>query len=78
MISLIRSSSESALVIFFTEGYPAPEKVAMAQALYREPYSRVEDLCQVLNISRATLYRYVKVKPTAGVEGQGDASEIGL
>ena len=36
------------------------KKIAMAQALYADKTNSVSDICKTLNISRATLYRYVK------------------
>jgi DNA invertase Pin-like site-specific DNA recombinase len=39
-----------------------PKKVAMARALYADKANTVNDICKTLNVSRATLYRYVKVK----------------
>ncbi len=38
------------------------KKQAMAQALYEDKNNAVSDICKTLNISRATLYRYIKVK----------------
>ncbi len=38
------------------------KKQAMAQALYEDKNNSVSDICKTLNISRATLYRYIKVK----------------
>jgi len=37
-------------------------KVAMAKKLYADKTNSIDDICKTLNISRATLYRYVKVK----------------
>ena len=37
-------------------------KVAMAQALYDSGEHSVRDICQTLGISRATLYRHIKVR----------------
>ena len=37
-------------------------KVAMARELYNNKQSSIADICKMLNISRATLYRYIKVK----------------
>ena len=34
-------------------------KVAMARKLYADKTYVIEDLCKTLNISRATLYRYI-------------------
>jgi DNA invertase Pin-like site-specific DNA recombinase len=46
-----------------TGGRPArltSKKKAMAQALYNDPKNSIADICKTLNISRATLYRYVQ------------------
>ncbi len=37
-------------------------KVAMAKKLYADKTTAISDICKTLNISRATLYRYIKVK----------------
>jgi DNA invertase Pin-like site-specific DNA recombinase len=37
-----------------------PKKVAIAQHLYDDKTNAIADICKTLNISRATLYRYVK------------------
>src|SRR6266702_5238190 len=39
-----------------------PKKIAMAQALYDNKNNTIEEICKTLNISRATLYRYIEVK----------------
>jgi DNA invertase Pin-like site-specific DNA recombinase len=39
-----------------------PKKAQMAQALYKDKNNTVNEICRTLNISRATLYRYVKTK----------------
>jgi DNA invertase Pin-like site-specific DNA recombinase len=42
------------------------KKMTMAQALYNDKNNTVDEICKTLNISRATLYRYIKtdaVKP---------------
>jgi DNA invertase Pin-like site-specific DNA recombinase len=36
------------------------KKVSMAQALYADKNNKVDEICKSLNISRATLYRYIK------------------
>src|SRR5271157_4911635 len=36
------------------------QKVVMAQKLYRDKSNSIRDICKTLNISRASLYRYVK------------------
>jgi DNA invertase Pin-like site-specific DNA recombinase len=38
------------------------KRAAMAQELYRNKQNSINDICKTLGISRATLYRYVKVK----------------
>ena len=43
-----------------------PKKVTMAQLLYDDKTNTIDDICKTLNISRATLYRYVRT-------GQKDA-----
>src|SRR6266852_3599340 len=40
----------------------APKKVALAQSLYDNKTNTIDEICKTLNISRATLYRYIKVK----------------
>jgi DNA invertase Pin-like site-specific DNA recombinase len=42
----------------------ASSKVAMAKKLYTDKTNAISDICKTLQISRATLYRYVKVKNT--------------
>ena len=37
-----------------------PKKGAIAQALYNDKNNSIDDICKTLNISRATLYRYVQ------------------
>jgi DNA invertase Pin-like site-specific DNA recombinase len=36
-------------------------KVAMAKKLYADKSNEINDICNTLNISRATLYRYIKL-----------------
>src|SRR6266481_1205735 len=40
----------------------SPKKVALAQSLYDNKNNTIEEICKTLHISRATLYRYIKVK----------------
>ena len=40
---------------------PEESKVAMAQALYDSGEHSIKDICQTMGVSRATLYRYIKV-----------------
>ena len=42
-----------------------PKKVAMAQQLYNDKTNAITDICKTLNISRATLYRYIDVEKKA-------------
>src|SRR5947209_2567848 len=44
------------------------KKVAMAQALYDDKTNTIEDICNTLNISRTTLYRYIKVRAKGATE----------
>ena len=37
------------------------KKVALAQKLYADKSNTIDEICRTLNISRATLYRYIKV-----------------
>jgi DNA invertase Pin-like site-specific DNA recombinase len=39
-----------------------PRKAQMAEALYKDKNNTIDEICKTLNISRATLYRYVKTK----------------
>src|SRR5437764_9821874 len=41
------------------------KKTEMAQALYNDKNNNVDEICKTLNISRATLYRYIQVTPNA-------------
>src|SRR5256714_3050001 len=36
------------------------KKVALAQSLYDDKNNTIDEICKTLNISRATLYRYIK------------------
>src|SRR5436309_7382639 len=36
------------------------KKTAMAQALYNDKNNTIDEICKTLNISRTTLYRYIK------------------
>ena len=38
------------------------QKIQMAQRLYNDKTNSIADICRTLNISRATLYRYVETK----------------
>jgi DNA invertase Pin-like site-specific DNA recombinase len=39
-----------------------PKKVQMVHDLYRNKENSIDEICKTLNISRTTLYRYIKVK----------------
>src|SRR2546423_3471032 len=41
------------------------KKVAMAQSLYDDKTNTIDEICQTLHISRATLYRYIDTKKNA-------------
>jgi DNA invertase Pin-like site-specific DNA recombinase len=46
------------------------KKTAMAQALYNDKNNTVDEICKTLNISRATLYRYIKTQECSlGIRG---------
>jgi DNA invertase Pin-like site-specific DNA recombinase len=38
------------------------KEAQMAQALYNDKTNTIDEICRTLNISRATLYRYIKIK----------------
>jgi DNA invertase Pin-like site-specific DNA recombinase len=40
-------------------------KVSMAKKLYADKTNEIADICKMLNISRATLYRYVNIDKKA-------------
>src|ERR687895_554699 len=39
-----------------------PKKAQMVQDLYRNKENSIDEICKTLNISRTTLYRYIKTK----------------
>ena len=39
-----------------------PKKAQMAQALYKDKNNTIDEICKTLNISRATLYRYINTE----------------
>ena len=45
-----------------------PKKAQMAQALYKDKNNTIDEICRTLNISRATLYRYIKTGGTNSVD----------
>ena len=74
---LIRERTQAGLAAARTRGrvggrrrvaaLDTPKKVALAQALYNNKTASIAEICQTLRVSRATLYRYIKVgKPPAG------------
>lgn len=42
------------------------KKVALARAMFVDKTNSIEEICQTLHISRATLYRYLKTEATNG------------
>ncbi len=42
-----------------------PKKIALAQSLYDDKANTIDEICKTLDISRATLYRYIDVKKNA-------------
>jgi DNA invertase Pin-like site-specific DNA recombinase len=38
------------------------KKIILAQSLYNDKNNTIDEICKTLNISRATLYRYIKIK----------------
>jgi DNA invertase Pin-like site-specific DNA recombinase len=39
-----------------------PKQASIAQALYKDKTNSIADICKTLNISRATLYRYIQIE----------------
>jgi DNA invertase Pin-like site-specific DNA recombinase len=39
-----------------------PKKIALAQSLYDDKTNTIDEICKTLNISRATLFRHIRVK----------------
>ena len=39
-----------------------PKKIAMAQSLYNEGTHSIDDICQMVGVSRATLYRVIRIR----------------
>jgi DNA invertase Pin-like site-specific DNA recombinase len=37
-----------------------PKKITLTQSLYNDKNNTIEEICKTLNISRATLYRYIR------------------
>jgi predicted transcriptional regulator YheO len=42
------------------------KKLAMVQAMYNDKNNTIQDICQTLHISRATLYLYLRANRTLG------------
>jgi DNA invertase Pin-like site-specific DNA recombinase len=42
-----------------------PKKITLAQSLYNDKNNTIDEICKTLNISRATLYRYIQVTAAA-------------
>ncbi len=51
-----------------------PRKIAMAHALYQDKLNSINDICQTLRVSRATLYRYLS--GTNGGEKKATAPQL--
>src|SRR5215210_2037351 len=43
-----------------------PKKVALAQSLYDNSNNTIDEICRTLNVSRATLYRYINTGKKTG------------
>ena len=43
-----------------------PKKIALAQTLYDNRNNTINEICKTLNVSRATLYRYIKTDKKMG------------
>src|SRR5512132_788642 len=39
-----------------------PKKAQMAEALYKDKNNTIDEICKTLNVSRTTLYRYIKTR----------------
>jgi DNA invertase Pin-like site-specific DNA recombinase len=46
----------------------SPSRVAMAQKLHKDKRNTIDDICRTMRISRATLYRYLKMSNGRGVQ----------
>jgi DNA invertase Pin-like site-specific DNA recombinase len=45
------------------------KKIAMAQSLYDDKSNTIDEICKTLNISRATLYRYIRTPKVVITKG---------
>jgi DNA invertase Pin-like site-specific DNA recombinase len=45
------------------------KKIQMAQSLYDNRNNTIEEICKTLNVSRATLYRYIQTEKTSTTKG---------
>src|SRR3989440_2728228 len=66
---LIRERTQAGLIAARARGRKGgqpkaltPKQAAIAQQLYDDKTNSISDICKTLNISRATLYRYIKAK----------------
>ncbi|MGH8651207.1 MAG: recombinase family protein [Burkholderiales bacterium] len=41
-----------------------PKKITLAQSLYNDKNNTIDEICKMLNVSRATLYRYINTGGT--------------
>ncbi|MFB7303392.1 helix-turn-helix domain-containing protein [Heyndrickxia sporothermodurans] len=47
------------------------KKVLLAKSLMENPDYSIPDICEMLSVSRATLYRYVKIQKNKGWDSYG-------
>src|SRR5207249_21678 len=45
-----------------------PKKITLAQSLYNDKNNTIDEICKTLNISRATLYRYIKTPKVSTIK----------
>jgi DNA invertase Pin-like site-specific DNA recombinase len=51
-----------------TKALNTPKKIALAQSLYDNKTNTIDEICKTLNISRATLYRYIQTQKVSLVK----------
>src|SRR5438132_8888765 len=44
------------------KSFDTPKKIILAQSIYENRNNTIDEICKTLNVSRATLYRYIKTK----------------
>lgn len=47
------------------KGLSTPQKIALAQSLYDSQQTPIAQICETLQVSRATLYRYIQTEKSA-------------